>query len=251
MNFILTYSDKVNNNDMEISIYLVLYCFYFQYQFEDIPYKNITLEKYVNSKCKKLPKLKYILNSLGNVISNIYFWVLIGLFFFLSCYYEINFIFAVKLGLFLYLTFNTLLKFQNSQNEFRIIDDKINSNKNFIDEIENQPIEDEIAPKINEILIKEKENQISTNEILLKENDDNLINLKKEEEEEEDDNELLINEKENENNSNNIINEENDDTIFLDKNKNLLIKNQNKNDSSDGEFSYCLHYIFLIFCSLN
>ena len=122
MNFISKYSDKVTDKDMELSIYIVLYCFYFQYQFDNFPYlkaimnnKKINLEKYVDQKFKKLPKTKYFLNTLGIIISNFYIWILIGLFFVVSCYFEINLIFAIKLGYFLLLCFLVLLKIQNPE----------------------------------------------------------------------------------------------------------------------------------------
>ena len=66
MSFVLVYSDKITDNNMELSIFLVMYCFYLQYQFDNFPYlkrilknKNITLENYLEEKFKNLPKTKY------------------------------------------------------------------------------------------------------------------------------------------------------------------------------------------------
>ena len=122
MNFITKYSDKVIDNDIELSIFLVLYCFYFQYQFDNFPYlirimqsRKIDLEKYVDKKFRKLPMTKLFLFSLGKIISDLYIWMLIGLFFVISCYYEINLIFCVKLGYFLLLSFFVLLKIQDER----------------------------------------------------------------------------------------------------------------------------------------
>ena len=99
MNFITKYSDKISDNDMELLIFVVLYCFYFQYQFDNFPFlmnimnnKKINLENYVEMRFKKLPKTKYFLNTLGIIISNLYIWILIALFFVISCYFEINFL---------------------------------------------------------------------------------------------------------------------------------------------------------------
>ena len=80
MNFILTYTDKILDNDIELGIFLVIYCFYFQYQLNhNFPYikkviisKNITLEKYVDDKFINWPGFKYLLKTLGAIISNLY-----------------------------------------------------------------------------------------------------------------------------------------------------------------------------------
>ena len=120
MSFLSIYTDKISDNNMELMIFIVIYCFYFQYQFHNFPYlmrimsnKKITLEKYVEVKFKKLPKTKMVLTTLGIIISNLYIWILIGVFFVISCYFEINLIFAIKLGYFLFLSFNILFKIQN------------------------------------------------------------------------------------------------------------------------------------------
>ena len=120
MNFMSTYTDKILKKDMELSIYLVLYCFYFQYQFDNFYYlkeimqnRKINLEKYVEQKFKHLPNTKHFLIIIGTIISNLYIWILIALFFVISCYYEINLIFAVKLAYFLLLCFIVFQKIQN------------------------------------------------------------------------------------------------------------------------------------------
>jgi hypothetical protein len=124
MNFILTYTDKILDNDIELGIFLVIYCFYFQYQLNhNFPYikkviisKNITLEKYVDDKFINWPGFKYLLKTLGAIISNLYIWVLIGVFFVFSCYFEINLIFTIILGYFLILSYHVLRRIQNREN---------------------------------------------------------------------------------------------------------------------------------------
>ena len=74
------------------------------------------LGKFVDEKFKKLPTTKYVLTSLGIIISNLYIWILIALFFVVSCYFEINLIFAIKLAYFLLLTYLVLRKIQNPEN---------------------------------------------------------------------------------------------------------------------------------------
>ena len=123
MNFIFTYTEKIMDNNMELSIFIVSYCFYFQYQLNNISYirniinsKDITIEKYVNNNFLKYPRIQYVLMIFGSIISNIYIWILIGIFFVLSCYFEVNLIFAVKLSYFLYLSFLVLRRIQNPNN---------------------------------------------------------------------------------------------------------------------------------------
>ena len=226
INFIAIYTDNIIDNNMELSIYLVLYCFYIQYQFDNFQYlkiitnnKNITLEKYVEEKFKKSPKIKNILNTLGIIISNIYFWILIGLFFFFSYYFEINIIFAIKFGYFLILTFNILKKLCNIQNETESIDENKNSDIILYNEIENN--------------LKNNNKKINNNNILIRENENNIIK-------EENNENLLILLKENEND---LI--DNNNEKFQKENKPI------KNKIYKNEFSYSFHYIFIILCSLN
>ena len=214
MNFILIYTDKITNNDMELSIYLVLYCFYFQYQFDNFHYiksvmnsREILWEKYMEKKLKKLLRTKYMFDILIAIISNIYIWILIGLFFVISCYYEINFIFAVKLGYFLFLTFIILRKIQNHKNE-------------------KKPTTEKRLKTVDEILRNE-------NKLIEDENEDEDKNLIKEKND-------IIEDKD----------EPNNDKIFIAEDKNDSIDNRII-EMNKYNFSYSLHYIFLIFCSLN
>ena len=128
MNFILTYTDKILDNDMELSIFIVIYCFYFQYQLDNFPYikniinsKEITIEKYVDEKLAVYPKTQFFCQSIVDIISNIYIWILIGVFFVFSCYFEVNFIFALKLAYFFNLSFMVLRRVQNRENGKRFI----------------------------------------------------------------------------------------------------------------------------------
>jgi hypothetical protein len=120
MNLILIYTEKLSDNNIEIFIYGVVYCFYFQYQIFNFPFlkriienDKITLGNYVEYKFKRFERIKHILFVLGNIILELYIWILIGLFIFASCFYEINFIFAIKLAWFLLLSYSFLKKIQN------------------------------------------------------------------------------------------------------------------------------------------
>ena len=123
MNFLLIYSEGLLDNNIEIFIYGVVYCFYFQYQIYNFPFlkrilenKDLTLANYVDYKFDRFRRIKHILNLIGNIILELYIWILIGLFIFVSCYFEINLIFAVKLAWFFILAFNFLTKIQNPEN---------------------------------------------------------------------------------------------------------------------------------------
>ena len=120
MNLMLIYTEKLSDNNTEIFIYGVVYCFYFQYQIFNFPFlkriienDKITLGNYVEYKFKRFERIKHILFVLGNIILELYIWILIGLFIFVSCFYEINFIFAIKLAWFLLLSYSFLKKIQN------------------------------------------------------------------------------------------------------------------------------------------
>ena len=122
MNIFLIYTENITDNNMELSIYLVLYCFYFQYQFDNFPYlknimnnKIINIDNYIEKKMNKLPTTKYILNILCIIISNLYIWFLIAIFFIVICYFEINLLFAIKLGYFLFLSYNIIKKKHNQE----------------------------------------------------------------------------------------------------------------------------------------
>ena len=123
MNFLLIYSEGLSDNNIEIFIYGVVYCFYFQYQIYNFPFlkrilenKDLTLANYVDYTFDRFRRIKHILNLIGNIILELYIWILIGLFVFVSCFFEINLIFAVKLAWFFILAFNFLRKIQNPEN---------------------------------------------------------------------------------------------------------------------------------------
>ena len=123
MNFLLIYTEGLSDNNIEIFIYSVVYCFYFQYQIYNFPFlkriienKELTLANYVEFKFNRFNRIKRILYLIGNIILELYIWILIGLFVFISCFFEINLIFAFKLAWFFLLAFIFLKKVQNPKN---------------------------------------------------------------------------------------------------------------------------------------
>ena len=122
LKFLIKYSDGLSDNNLEIIIYGVVYCFYFQYQIYNFPFlkriienKELTLGNYVEVKFEKFENIKKVLFLLGNIILELYIWILIGLFIFVSCYYEISFIFGIKLAWFFVLAYSFLRKIQSPE----------------------------------------------------------------------------------------------------------------------------------------
>ena len=107
LNIFIVYSEDLKKCDIEIFLYGVIYCFYFQHTTCNLKYikriledETITYENYVNTKFEKLPNLKAVINFFYNFFLHIFFWCLGFFFIFFSCYYEINLIFGIKLLLF-------------------------------------------------------------------------------------------------------------------------------------------------------
>ena len=105
---LLPYNEDLNKTSIEIFIYFIVYCFYAQYELYNykeyqqlLDNENINLKNYINKKCKNYPFLKSFLFLVGIIIINMYVWVIVLLFIFCSCYFEVNLIFGIKLGLFL------------------------------------------------------------------------------------------------------------------------------------------------------
>ena len=103
----IVYSEDVNKCDIEIFLYAIIYCFYFQHTtcnlinikkiLED---DTITFENYINNKFSNFPKIKTCINLIEKILLQIFFWSLIFFFIFFSSYFEINLIFGIKLLLF-------------------------------------------------------------------------------------------------------------------------------------------------------
>ena len=119
LEFFLVYDEDINSNDIEIFIYGVIYCFYFQYRTCNIESnklllgnKKISFKELIKLKIIDYPKIQAILFSIGNILSHVYLWVLIYLFIFFNCHYEINFIFGIKLFIFLLCCLQFIFLFQ-------------------------------------------------------------------------------------------------------------------------------------------
>jgi hypothetical protein len=124
MNLIMHYSNStdIKETEIEIFIYGIVYCFYFQYKLYHndfyqtiVSNENINLSKYIEIKLSSYPILRKILNFIGQIIIEIYIWTLISLFIFFDSYFEISILFEVKLILFLIIVFQFLISIQKSE----------------------------------------------------------------------------------------------------------------------------------------
>ena len=129
--FFLVYDIEKNENgsfkqctflktQIEIFIYGIIYCFYIHYHlYNNEYYQNLTLNEdmtltnYIENNLYNFPIIQKILYFIGNIIIEIYIWVIISCFIFFSCFFEINFLFAIKLLLFLLSIYQFIIFIQN------------------------------------------------------------------------------------------------------------------------------------------
>ena len=120
LEFFVVYNEDINDNNIEIFIYGIIYCFYFQYRTCNIESnkillknKKISLTELIKIKLKNHPTIQSILFTIGNILTHAYLWLLIYLFIFFNCYYEINFIFGIKLLIFVVCCLHFIFSFQS------------------------------------------------------------------------------------------------------------------------------------------
>ena len=113
LQFFVGYDVEASSTSIEILIFFIIYCFYIQYLLsrQELYQKltkseHINLTNYIKKNFKNYPLIQNILFFIGQVIAGIYIWVLIALFIFFTCYFEINLLFGIKLCLFLITVFS-------------------------------------------------------------------------------------------------------------------------------------------------
>jgi hypothetical protein len=106
--FYLPFNVELKETAIGIFFYFAVYCLYANYQFynfkeyqELVNNEKINLKQYISIKFINYPILKSFLFLIGIIIINMYVWVIVLLFIFCTCYFEVNLIFGIKLGLFL------------------------------------------------------------------------------------------------------------------------------------------------------
>ena len=117
LNLFVIYSGDLSKCDIEILLYAVIYCFYFQHTTYKLKYikrviddDTITFENYINNELVNFPTLKKIVRFLSSVVFHAFLWFLIFFFIYFSCAYEVNLIFGVKLVIFFISLYAFLLK---------------------------------------------------------------------------------------------------------------------------------------------
>ena len=121
--FCLPYDKELDETSIEILIYFTVYCFYTQYQLYNfklyqqlVDNEKINLTNYIHKKFPNSPIVKEVLFFIGSIIINMYVWLIILLFIFFSCYFEVNLIFGIKLGCFLLSLYFLMLYIQDPKN---------------------------------------------------------------------------------------------------------------------------------------
>ena len=120
LEFFIVYNEDINSNDIEIFTYAVIYCFYFKYRTCNIESnknllnnKKISFSGLIKNKLKNHGNIQSIIFKIQLVFSHAYLWFLIGLFIFLNSYFEINFLFGLKLIIFLLCCLQFIFLFQS------------------------------------------------------------------------------------------------------------------------------------------
>ena len=121
--FCLPINEKLDETSIEIFIFFVVYCFYIQYQLNNYKYyqqltenEKINIANFINKKLVNYPFLKKVLFFIGFIFLNINIWI-INLLFIFFCYFEVNLLFGIKLGLFLISLYFLLLFIQDPKNK--------------------------------------------------------------------------------------------------------------------------------------
>ena len=119
MNLLLIYDKDLFANKVEIFLYAVIYSFHFQYKIYNYPYikellnnDEINLDNIINIIFNNSPKTKNFFKKIGSFLLKLYFWILVILFIFFSCFFEINLLFGIKLIIFFIIFYRFLLILQ-------------------------------------------------------------------------------------------------------------------------------------------
>ena len=125
LKFLIVYNEDLYSNDIEIFMYGVIYCFYFQYRTRNINStktllsdNSISVVEFIKRKLKDYPNIQNYLLILGNCLLHIYLWFLFIAFIFFNSYFEINFIFGVKLFIFLFCCYHFIFSIQTLNKDY-------------------------------------------------------------------------------------------------------------------------------------
>ena len=127
MKFILDYKEDINANSCETLLFIITYCYYFEYQVYLIKNKKThhkDLEDLLNNHHISFysyfkSKLKYtffIYDHFMNIMNHFLIWLYTVIFIFFLCYFELSILFSIQLLLFLISIYLLLTKIQTSVN---------------------------------------------------------------------------------------------------------------------------------------
>ena len=112
-------SDKTS---IEYIIYAIVYCYYAQYKLYNYDFyqkltldDNISISIYIEIKFNDFPLIQTILFSIGKIILSLYVWTLISIFIVFDSYFEISFLFSIKLLIFFIIIYNFLRIIHNKK----------------------------------------------------------------------------------------------------------------------------------------
>ena len=111
----IPFDSNSNSPGIEYLLYVLVYCYYFQYKLYnyDIYQKlkeneNMSISLYIEIQLSEFPLIRNIIFSIGKIINELYIWSLIIIFIIFDSYLEISFLFAIKLLIFLFIVYNFL-----------------------------------------------------------------------------------------------------------------------------------------------
>ena len=182
--FFIVYEVNTSNTkhlfktNIEIFIYAVVYCFYIHEKFYNYDFyvklmkeKDITLSKYIDMNIKN-ENIKKKIFLTGRVIKELYLWVIIVLFLFFSCFFEINFLFAIKLYFFFFSIYKyCIFRQANDKNKIYNFDNKPEPQAD--DYKKNDNNKDNDDKKDDDKLVIENNNNINN----IDNNADNKVNI--------------------------------------------------------------------------
>ena len=127
MKFILNYKEDINDSSCETLLFIIAYCYYFEYQIYVIKNKKSKhkdLENLLNNRnisyyCYFKTHLKYtffIYDYFMKFLSHFLIWIYTFIFIFFLCHFELNILFSIQLLLFLISIYLLLRKIQENIN---------------------------------------------------------------------------------------------------------------------------------------
>ena len=119
---IIPFEPEPKTSSIEFLIYIITYCYYTQYQlynydfYQKIAYDdNLCLSIFIEIKLSDYPIIRKILFGIGKIIMELYIWTLIAIFIVIDSYFEISFLFAIKLFIFFIIVYKFLRVIQSNK----------------------------------------------------------------------------------------------------------------------------------------